>query len=114
MKQREIMEKTERALEPEFSRLRIANEQEIAELELKLALDEKKALADLQKQFEERVQSEERAFKEAQRNQARLQLDETIREIENMEREHKVKMEQLSDDYQREAERYKQGLNKKV
>jgi hypothetical protein len=42
--------------------LRVANEQELSDLEIRLAAEEKRALSDLEKQFEEKVQAEEKIF----------------------------------------------------
>jgi hypothetical protein len=83
-------------------------------LEIRLAAEEKRALSDLEKQFEEKVQAEEKIFRESQRSLARVQLDETMREVERMEREHKMRLEAMGEDLLREGERYKQSLNAKV
>lgn len=101
-------------MEPEYSRLRVANEQEISDLETRLAAEEKKTLQDLEKQFEEKVLLEEKMLRENQRNMARVQLDETMREVERMEREHKLRMDALTDEYLREGEKYKHSLSLKV
>lgn len=108
------MDTTERALESEFSRLRIANEHEIGECELKLASDEKRALSEVHKQFEEKIQEEEKLFRENQRNLTKNQLDETIREVENLERAHKIKLQHMNEDNLHELERYKHELNLRV
>jgi hypothetical protein len=113
-KQKEAHESTERALEPEFIRLRVANESEMADLEFRLAAEEKQTLVMIEKQFEEKVQIEEKAFRENQRNLARVQLEETMREVEKMEREHKMRLEHLTEDLARECEKYKQSLSMKV
>jgi hypothetical protein len=86
----------------------------LSDLEIRLVAEEKRALSDLERQFEEKVQAEEKLQRENQRNLARVQLDETMREVEKMDREHKLRLEAMAEDLLREGERYKQNLNAKV
>ncbi|CAE7794522.1 unnamed protein product, partial [Symbiodinium microadriaticum] len=78
----EEVESTERALEPEFGRLRVAHEQEVADVELQLAAEERRARADLQRLFDEKLATEERLHKEGLRAGARSRMDNALRETE--------------------------------
>jgi hypothetical protein len=113
-KLQEELESTERALEPEFSRLRVSYEQESADLELQLGADERRAKDDLRKLFEEKLAAEERLCKEAQRGNARSRMDSVLRETEGMEKEHKARVERLTVELTTELEKYKTYLATKV
>jgi len=113
-KLKEICESTERALEPEFSRLRLAHEQEVADVEMQLQADERKAKADLVKLFEDKLSAAERAGREEQRAGVRARLDDAMREVEGMEREHKVKIQQMQEDLTKELEKHRARVNSKV
>lgn len=110
----EEVQSTERALEPEFSRLRIAHEQEVADLELQLSREERRAKDELRKLFEDKQAAEERSHKESLRTGARSRMDNVLRETESMEKEHAVRVERITAELSAELEKYKSHLARKV
>ena len=71
-------------------------------------------LTEIQKQFDDKLKEEEKILRENIRNQTKNQLEETIREVENIERVHKIKLQQIIEDNHFDLEKYKQELNLRV
>jgi hypothetical protein len=113
-KQQEAIDQTERALESEFSRLRISTQKDLEDLQLHFASEERKAKIELHKLFQEKLQAEEKALKDHLRSDARLKLDEVVQEVEGMEREHKMRMNHLNEDLTKELEKYQTMLQRQV
>ena len=113
-KYQEEVESTERALEPEFSRLRVSHEQEVVDVEQQLAAEERRARGDLQRLFEDKLAAEERLHKENVRAGARSRMDHAVRDVEAMEAEHKGRLERLREELAGDLEKYKTHLSRKV
>lgn len=102
----ELMESTAAAMEPEFSRLRLAHEREVAETEAAGKHKERNELAELEKQHQSRIAAEEKRLREEHQSRSRLQLDAAIAAIERSERDHKQKLERLQRELEAEHRRY--------
>lgn len=111
---REYEESTLHALEPEFSRLRVAAEQDMADLSAKLNEDTRRMKSDLKKLFESKLANEEKHHRENQRMLARVRLDEAVVEADQLEREHKRKLVIMTEELTKALDVFRSNLSQKV
>lgn len=113
-KLKEFEESTLNALEPEFSRLRINLQHELAEVTSKLEEDTRRMKSDMKASFDRKLANAEKQFRDDQKMMARVRLDEAVVESEALEREHKRKISQLSEELTAALDIFRNNLNQKV
>jgi len=111
---RECEDATLRALEPEFSRLRISAEQDLADLSAKLTEDTRRMKTELKKLFETKLAAEEKHHRESQRMLARVRLDEAVQEADQLERDHKRKLGVMTEDLSKALDTFRRNISQKV
>ncbi len=105
---------TRQALEPEFSRLRVAHEHELSLMEARFEDEERKAKADLKSVFRDKLAGEERACKAAGKDNSRRVLDDTIEECKELEGKHKHRYDELAEELEQDLSRYKTKLTRQL
>lgn len=113
-KLKEYEESTLHALEPEFSRLRVSAEQDMADMSAKLSEDMRRMKSDLKKLFESKLANEEKHHRDNQRMLARVQLDEAVQEAEQLEREHRRKLVVMTEELTKALDMFRSHLSQKV
>lgn len=111
---RECEEATLHALEPEFSRLRVTAEQDLADLTAKLAEDTRRMKVDLKKLYESKLAAEEKHLRDNQRMLARVRLDEAVSESDQLEREHKRSLVVMTEDLTKALDSFRRSISQKV
>jgi hypothetical protein len=109
----EFKANTHRALAPEISRLQQKNAALLVDIDHRYAADERRMRLDFQDGLASAVAQEVENFKSDQSNFSRSKLAAMNKEIEDLEREHKRRLERDTDGYERELEKLKDSLHQK-
>lgn len=107
-------ESTLHALEPEFSRLRMTAEQDLADISAKLSEDTRRMKSDMKTLYASKLSSEEKNLREDQRMLARVRLDEAVLEAEQLERVHKRKLVVMTEELTKSLDIFRNNLSQKV
>lgn len=106
--------KTERALQPEFSRLQQMHELEIAEAEEYAKITERKMREEFQKNLEELVKEEKEVHDDSHKNLQRNRYETVNTELEASEREHSMRLLTSQSDAEKDLMKLKHKLEGKV
>lgn len=106
----EYKESTERALHPEFERLKRMHERELSELERRVALDEKRMRDDISKKLTDQVEEEKEIIQKEHRRVMQSIESNLQMEMDSLEREHKYRLQALQDELEKESEKHRLSL----
>jgi hypothetical protein len=110
----EEKEKTEKALQPEFSRLRHMHERELAEAEAYAKTEERKLREEFQMRLEGLVKEEREAHLHSQKSAQRNRHNAVAVELDASEREHRMRVLTAQSDAEKDLDKLKTVLANKV
>lgn len=110
----EFKAQTQRALVPEMTRLAQKNTAALAEIDLRFNSDERKLRIEYEERLSSAVAIELERFKSEQIMHSREKSQGLNKEIEDMERLHRKRLQSYSEEYERELDKLKDTLAKKA
>jgi hypothetical protein len=110
----EFKVQTQRALAPEMARLAQKNAAALAEIDLRFHADERKLRMEYEERLSSAVTLEVERFKSEQTIQSREKFQGLNAEIEDMEKQHRKRLQSYSEEYERELDKLKDSLAKKA
>ena len=107
-------ELTGKALQPEFARLQLMHERELSDVETNAKAEERRLREMMQSRLESLIRDEKNSFLDEQRSVGRSRGDAVVAELQAAEREHRMRMQSLQGDLEKDFERYVAALNAKT
>lgn len=107
-------ELTGKALQPEFARLQLMHERELSDVETNAKAEERRLREMMQSRLESLIRDEKKSFLDEQRSVGRSRGDAVVAELQAAEREHRMRMQSLQGDLEKDFERYVAALNAKT
>lgn len=109
-KAQEEKENTEKALQPEFTRLQQMHEREMAEAEHQAKAEERRMREEYQNKLEDLIREEREVHEERQKSVQRNRQQAVSAELEAGEREHRMRVLTAQSDAEKDLNKFKQQL----